>query len=93
MNIRISNLPKNVFQSTVEGLFNKFGEVTTVVLHRDVNGVPVRGTVVMEEGGQNAIADLDGYMLDGVKIKVEEASSDQEKSGENESENEHLTTN
>ena len=91
MNIQVSNLPENVFQSTIEGLFNKFGLVTTVVIHHNDNGIPVRGTVVMEEGGRKAIDTLNGYMLDDKRIKVEEISDEQEKLGENESENENTT--
>jgi RNA recognition motif-containing protein len=93
MNIQISNLPKGIFQATLEDLFKKFGVVTTVVFHYDNLGMAVRANVLMEQGGEKAIETLNGYLLDNKRLKVQENSGDQEKWGDMESESEHITKN
>ncbi|XP_045466083.1 sex-lethal homolog isoform X1 [Harmonia axyridis] len=67
-NLYVTNLPKDVTEQDIDQMFNPFGEIVQrTVLKDKITGMP-RGVAFVRfskgEEAQNAIANLDGKMLD-----------------------------
>ena len=76
MNIYVGNLPNHTNEDEIKELFEQYGEVHSVKLITDRETGRLRGFgfVEMEQnGGRNAIEELDGHELDGQNLKVNEA--------------------
>lgn len=73
--IYCGNLPYTANEEEVRGMFAPYGEVVSVKLINDRETGRARGFgfVEMNEGAENAIAALDGSMVGGRALKVNEA--------------------
>jgi RNA recognition motif-containing protein len=87
MNIYVGNLANQATERELESLFQKFGEVKSVKIIRDMFSGNSKGFgfVEMKEksAGENAIKELNAFELNGKKIVVNEArpKSDNRRSG------------
>lgn len=77
MNIYVGNLANQATEQELESLFQKYGEVKSVKIIRDMFSGDSKGFgfVEMKEksAGENAIKELNAYELNGKKIVVNEA--------------------
>ena len=84
MNIYISNLSFGVQDENLRASFSEYGEVSSakVVMDKFTNRSRGFGFVEMPDSAkaQKAIQELDGTLLDGRSIKVNEARPKEEKS-------------
>ncbi|MBI3665848.1 MAG: RNA-binding protein [Acidobacteria bacterium] len=84
MRIFIGNLPFSANEGDLQGLFEPFGEVQSmqIVMDRDTGKPRGFGFVEMSsEGGEKAIAALNGSDLQGRTINVNEARPKVERGG------------
>ena len=85
MNIYVSNLSFAVQDEDLRDYFSEYGEVTSakVIMDRETNRS--RGFAFVEmsddEAAKKAIQELDGAMVDGRAIKVNEARPREERTG------------
>lgn len=86
MSIRIyvGNLPYNMTEAELSGLFAPFGEIGSATIVTDKYSGRSRGFGFVEMTGRNeeaqkAIAELDGKDLQGRKLKVSEAMARKDK--------------
>lgn len=83
MNIYVGNLPRFVTEETLKGLFEAFGQVTSVRLIKDkfTGDLKGFGFVDMPDQGEaeKAIADLNGTEFEGQRLKVNEARPPKER--------------
>src|SRR4051794_22660292 len=81
----VGNLSFGTSKESVEAAFQAAGEVTDVHLVTDRESGQPRGfgfvTMGSNEAAQNAIAKLNGTMLDGRALKVNEAQEKPQRSG------------
>jgi RNA recognition motif-containing protein len=79
MNIYVSNLSFSLQDGDLKDCFTPFGEVTSAKIIMDKMTERSRGfgfvEMTDETAGRQAIADLNGSMLDGRPIKVNEAKA------------------
>ena len=84
MNIYVSNLSFSVQDEDLKAFFADYGEVTSakVIMDKFTNRSRGFGFVEMPDNAaaQKAIQELDGGMVDGRSIKVNEARPKEEKS-------------
>lgn len=77
MNIYVGNLPKSASEDAIRELFAAHGQVDSVKLIKDNFSGELRGFGFVEMAasaeGQAAIAALNGYMMDGRALTVNEA--------------------
>jgi len=80
-NIYVGNLSFDSTESSVRAAFEEYGTVDEVKLitDRDTGRPRGFGFVVMSSGGDEAIQALDGTMLDGRNLKVNEARPREER--------------
>ena len=83
MNIYVGNISHSVSEDTLKELFEKIGSVESVKMITDkFTGMP-RGfgfvQMTSSEDAQKAVAELDGYELEGRKIVVNEAREREER--------------
>ena len=80
-NIYVGNLSFDSTESSVRQAFEEYGTVDEVKLitDRDTGRSRGFGFVVMSSGGDEAIQALDGTMLDGRNLKVNEARPREER--------------
>lgn len=75
--IYVGNLSFNTSQASIEALFQSAGEVTEVAIPTDRETGQARGfafvTMSSAQGAQTAISTLNGTMLDGRALRVNEA--------------------
>lgn len=87
MIIHISNLPLGLIETDLRRLFLKYGEVVSVTLVRDTLTNRSRGRAFLQmqdpKEAKNAIATLNGYMLNGKTIRVDELAYDPSSSTHN----------
>jgi RNA recognition motif-containing protein len=85
MNLYLGNLPFRVSEDEIRDLFSEFGEVTSVKLvsDRDTGRPKGFGFVEMsdQDGGQKAIAELDGKEYQGRALRVNEARPKEDNGG------------
>ena len=82
--IYVGNLPFSATDNELQTLFEAHGAVQTVNLITDRETGRPRGFGFVEmddEGGKAAIAALDGTMMDGRNLKVNEARPREERGG------------
>lgn len=83
MNIYVGNLSYGMTDADLEAIFAEFGEVTSckIIMDRETGRSKGFGFVEMgtQDGGQAAIADLDGKDINGRNIKVNEARPREER--------------
>lgn len=76
-NLYVGNLPPTVKENDLEILFSEAGTITSLKIMKDYYTGHCRGFGFVEmssnDEAQGAIKRLDGYLLDGQKIKVSEA--------------------
>ncbi len=80
MKLYVGNLPWSVGDSELETLFSGVGEVTSarVITDRDTGRSRGFGFVEMsQEGGQKAIAELNGHQVESRALRVNEANEQQ----------------
>lgn len=84
MNIYVSNLSFNVQDEDLRGFFAEYGEVSSakVITDKFTNRSRGFGFVEMndDEAARKAISELDGAMVEGRAIKVNEARPREERS-------------
>jgi len=91
MRIYVGNLPYNMTQDELSGLFAPFGEIGSTTIVTDKYSGRSRGFGFVEMTGRNeaqkAITELDGKDIQGRKLKVSEALAKKDKgsSGRNRS--------
>lgn len=89
MNIYVSNLSFNVQDDDLRGFFETYGEVTSAKVITDKLTGRSRGFGFVEMSDDNAaktaIAELDGGMVEGRAIRVNEAKPREERSNNNRS--------
>lgn len=77
MNIYVGNLSRTVTEDALKQVFEQYGPVQSVRVMKDKFTGEARGfafvTMVEAEHAQQAISALDGYDLEGRKLKVNEA--------------------
>ena len=77
MNIYVGNIPYTVDEAQLEDLFGGYGTVVSakIIIDRDTGRSKGFGFVEMDDNdeGNDAIANLNDYELDGRKLKVNEA--------------------
>jgi RNA recognition motif-containing protein len=73
--IYVGNLPFSATEDQIRDLFAQYGTVSSVSLitDRDTGSPRGFGFVEMDEGGPEAIQNLDNHSLDGRNLKVNEA--------------------
>jgi len=73
--IYVGNLPFSATEDEIRGLFAQYGTVSSVSLITDRETGSPRGFgfVEMEDGGAEAIQNLDNHSMDGRNLKVNEA--------------------
>ena len=85
MNIYVGNIPHSIEEEALKELFEKFGPVVSVKKITDkFTGAPRGfGFVQMEnkEDAEKAIAELNGYELEGRKLVVNEAREKESRGG------------
>ena len=83
MNIYVSNLSFSVQDEDLKGFFEEYGEVTSakVIMDKFTNRSRGFGFVKMSDdaAAQKAIQELDGGMVEGRAIKVNEAKPREER--------------
>ena len=83
MNIYVSNLSFSVQDEDLKGFFEEYGEVTSanVIMDKFTNRSRGFGFVEMSDdaAAQKAIQELDGGMVEGRAIKVNEAKPREER--------------
>ena len=83
MNIYVSNLSFSVQDEDLKGFFEEYGEVTSakVIMDKFTNRSRGFGFVELSDdaAAQKAIQDLDGGMVEGRAIKVNEAKPREER--------------
>ena len=83
MNIYVSNLSFSVQDEDLKGFFEEYGEVTSanVIMYKFTNRSRGFGFVEMSDdaAAQKAIQELDGGMVEGRAIKVNEAKPREER--------------
>ncbi|MFN4285442.1 MAG: RNA recognition motif domain-containing protein [Lacibacter sp.] len=89
MNIYVSNLSFNVQDDDLRGFFETYGEVTSAKVITDKLTGRSRGFGFVEmsddSAARTAIAELDGGMVEGRAIRVNEARPREERSNNNRS--------
>lgn len=89
MNIYVSNLSFNVQDDDLRGFFETYGEVTSAKVITDKLTGRSRGFGFVEMSDDNAaktaISELDGGMVEGRAIRVNEAKPREERSNNNRS--------
>jgi RNA recognition motif-containing protein len=82
MNIYVGNLPFQTTSDDLRAWFGDYGAVTRaqVATDRDTGRSRGFGFVEMSDGGDEAIAALNGSQLDGRTLKVNEARPSEERS-------------
>ena len=74
MNIYVGNLPYTITETELSNLFAKYGEVVSVVIISDRYTGRSKGFGFIEMAnkreGEIAIAELDGYILNGRNLSV-----------------------
>src|SRR3954471_13698501 len=82
-NIYVGNLPYSTTSDDLRSWFAEHGTVTRaqVASDRDTGRSRGFGFVEMSEGGDAAIAALDGTQLDGRTLKVNEAKAKEDRPG------------
>ena len=83
MNIYVGRLPRNVNESSLRGLFEQYGEVTTIKVIKDkFTGAP-KGFAFIEmpaaEQASEAISALNGAEFEGQRLEVSEARPRQDR--------------
>jgi RNA recognition motif-containing protein len=77
MNIYVGNLPRTITEETLKKLFEQFGQVTAVKIIKDKFTGQVKGFGFVDMPNASeaaaAIAGANGYDLDGMKLRVNEA--------------------
>ena len=84
MKIYAGNLSFNSTEDAVRDLFSQYGQVDEVALITDRDTGRPRGFGFVEmddEGGKAAITALDGTMMDGRNLRVNEARPREERGG------------
>jgi RNA recognition motif-containing protein len=73
--IYVGNLPFSASEAEIRSLFSQYGEVSSVSVITDRDTGAPRGFafVEMESGAQEAIQALEGHMMGGRSLKVNEA--------------------
>ena len=82
--IYVGNLPFSATENDVQGLFEAHGAVQSVNLITDRDTGRPRGFGFVEmddEGGKAAIQAIDGTMMDGRNLRVNEARPREERGG------------
>ena len=81
----VGNLPFSIGETELKALFEQKGTVESVTVMRDVDTGRSRGFAFVEmstdEGAQKAIAELNGYSVDGRNLTVNEARAKPERRG------------
>lgn len=89
MNIYVSNLSFNVQDDDLRGFFETYGEVTSAKVITDKLTGRSRGFGFVEmsddSAAKTAISELDGGMVEGRAIRVNEAKPREERSNNNRS--------
>lgn len=74
MNIYVGNLPYSITEEELKNLFSRYGEVisSTIITDRFSGRSKGFGFIEMavQREGEIAIAELDGYMLNGRNLRV-----------------------
>jgi RNA recognition motif-containing protein len=87
MRIYVGNLPYNMTQAELSGLFEPFGEIGTTTIVTDKYSGRSRGfgfvEMTVRNEAQKAIAELDGKDIQGRKLKVSEALGRKDKDSRN----------
>lgn len=85
MKLYVGNLARTVTEDRVKELFDQYGEVRFFRLLKDRFTGELRGFGFVEydskEAAQEAIAAMDGYMLDGRAMRVSEAQERKPREG------------
>jgi RNA recognition motif-containing protein len=85
MNIYVGNLPYSIDEDKLKKVFEPFGEVKTAKVITDKFSGSSKGFGFIEmtdrEAGLRAIEELNGKEVDGRRLKVNEAHSQQPKEG------------
>jgi RNA recognition motif-containing protein len=81
-NIYVGNLPWSTTEEELESTFTQYGDVTSakIITDRDTGRSRGFGFVEMSSGGEDAIQNLNGTMMEGRTIKVNEAQPRKERS-------------
>ncbi len=83
MNIYVGNLARTVSEKMLEDAFKAFGDVTSVKIPKDRMTGMVRGFGFVEmpdkAQAEEAIARMNGYDLEGQKLRVNEAREREER--------------
>ncbi len=82
MNIYVGNIPFAATQDSLQKVFEAHGDVTSVFLPTDRESGRPRGFGFVEmddEGGKKAIAELDGFEMEGRNLRVNEARPKEER--------------
>jgi len=82
MNIYVGNIPFRSTNDDLQKVFEAHGEVISVFLPTDRQSGRPRGFGFVEmsdEDGKKAIAELDGFELDGRNLRVNEARPREER--------------
>ncbi len=84
MNIYVGNLPYSITEANLRDIFGEYGEVVSAKLITDKFSGQSKGFGFVEmansEDGKKVIEELDGGMLEGRNIKVNEARPPQKRS-------------
>jgi RNA recognition motif-containing protein len=82
-NLYVGNLPFSVTSESLRNAFEKYGRVTSasVVTDRESGRSRGFGFVEMDNGGDEAIAAMNGAEMDGRQLTVNEARPRTERSG------------
>ena len=81
----VGNLSFNTNEDTLQDAFSQFGDVSEIKIVMDRETGRSRGfafvTMGDANGARNAIAQMDGTMVDGRSLRVNEAEERQQRSG------------
>jgi RNA recognition motif-containing protein len=81
----VGNLSFNTNEETLQSAFSRFGEVSEVKIVMDRETGRSRGfafvSMADSNGAKSAIAQMDGTMVDGRALRVNEAEERQQRSG------------
>ena len=76
MRMIVGNLSPEVSRNDLAELFSKYGKVSSVDIRSNSSSEAMEGQVEMENGGNIAITNLNGFSLKGRRITIADADSD-----------------